>query len=374
MARAQDDTAHGPGEATRPPRAGEELDLDALSRWFAELGLEPGGPLEVTQFPAGHSNLTYRVRGAGCSWVVRRPPVGAQVKSGHDMAREYRMLSALWGRFPVPRPLGLDEGRHFAVPHFVMEEVTGRVLRKRPPPEVTTAGWARLSGLTVDTLAALHTVDPDAVHLSSLHRGEGYARRQVEGWARRWELAQTGPEQAEVVARLMRHLLEHIPADAGAVVVHNDLKYDNLVFDESLERVVAVLDWEMATVGCPWMDLGTSLGYWVEAGDPPVMKMLAMGPTWVEGNLDRAGVVARYEAATGRRVESAVFYFAFGLFKIAVVAQQIFKRFVEGRTADPRFASLDKAVVALAELALLALERDRLGGFGAAAGSRSAAS
>ena len=351
-------------EAPRPPRAGEELDPAALAGWFAELGFPADGPLEVTQFPAGHSNLTYRVRSGSRSLVVRRPPVGAQVKSGHDMAREYRMLSALWGHFPVPRPLGLDEGKHFAVPHFAMEEVQGQVLRKRPPPGVTAQVWARVSGLTVETLASLHAIDPEAVGLGALHRGEGYARRQVEGWARRWELARTGPDEVEPVAKLMRHLLDHIPADAGAVVVHNDLKYDNLVFDDGLERVVAVLDWEMATVGCPWMDLGTSLGYWVEASDPPVMKMLAMGPTWADGNLDRAGVVAHYEAATGRKVPSAVFYFAFGLFKIAVVAQQIFKRFVEGRTSDPRFAALDKAVVALAELALLALERDRLGGFG----------
>lgn len=361
MARETSDT---PLDAPRPPRAGEELDAEALTRWFAELGLEALGPLEVTQFPAGHSNLTYRVSARGLpgtgSVVVRRPPVGAQVKSGHDMAREYRMLSALWGHVPVPRPLGLDEGRHFAVPHFAMEEVAGRVIRKRPPPEVTAERWERLSGLTVDTLASLHTLDPAVVGLQGLHRGEGYAQRQVEGWARRWEAAKTS--EVDAVARLMRHLLDHIPADAGAVVVHNDLKYDNLVFDSTLSRVVAVLDWEMATVGCPWMDLGTSLGYWVESDDPPIMKMLAMGPTWAEGHLDRAGVVARYEAATGRKVESAVFYFAFGLFKIAVVAQQIFRRFVEGRTADPRFASLDKAVVALAELALLALDRDRLGG------------
>lgn len=359
------ETHEAHGDAPRPPRAGEELDVEALTRWFAELGLEVFGPLEVTQFPAGHSNLTYRVSAQGLpgtgSVVVRRPPVGAQVKSGHDMAREYRMLSALWGRFPVPRPLGLDEGRHFAVPHFAMEEVAGRVIRKRQPPDVTAEGSARLSALTVDTMAALHTIDPAAVGLHGLHRGEGYARRQVEGWARRWEAAKTS--EVDVVTRLMRHLLDHIPADAGAVVVHNDLKYDNLVFDPAISEVVAVLDWEMATVGCPWMDLGTSLGYWVEASDPPIMKMLAMGPTWADGHLDRAGVVARYESATGRKVESVVFYFAFGLFKIAVVAQQIFRRFVEGRTTDPRFAALDKAVVALAELALLALERDRLGGF-----------
>lgn len=344
----------------RPPRAGEELDVDALGRWLAALGVATNGPLEVLQFPAGHSNLTYRVSTPAARLVVRRPPIGAQVKSGHDMAREYRMLAALHGHFPVPRPLGLDaEGAFFAEPHFAMEEVVGHVIRKSGPKGASAETWQRISERLVDTLATLHRIDPAAVGLSGLHRGAGYARRQFEGWARRWELAKTG--EVPAVERLMRHLLDHVPADSGAVVVHNDLKYDNLVFDEGFDRVVAVLDWEMATVGCPWMDLGTSLGYWVERGDPPFMKAMAMGPTWQDGNLDRAGVVARYEALTGRKVQTPVLYFAFGLFKIAVVGQQIYKRFVEGRTKDPRFSVLDKAVLALAELALLALERDRLG-------------
>lgn len=353
------DTASAP----RTPRAGEELDVAAVGRWLAELGHSMPEPIEVLQFPAGHSNLTYLVRHGAQAVVVRRPPVGAQVKSGHDMAREHRMLSALYSHFPVPRPLGLDEGHHFAVPHFAMAQVLGRVIRKGPPAGVDPDGFRRLSGLVVDTLAALHGLEPAAVGLSELHRGAGYARRQIEGWARRWELAQTS--RVDAVERLMRHLLDHVPEDAGSVIVHNDFKYDNVVFDDSFSQVVAVLDWEMATVGCPWMDLGTSLGYWVEPTDPPFMKAIAMGPTWAEGHFDRAEVVARYETSTGRKVHSPVLYFAFGLFKIAVVGQQIYKRFLEGRTQDPRFSALDKAVLALAELALLALEQDRLTGLSA---------
>jgi len=352
-------------DAPRPPRAGEDLDAAALARWLVDTGISPAATaesLEILQYPAGHSNLSYRIHTPDLDLVIRRPPVGAQVKSGHDMSREYRLLSALHGAFPVPRPLGFDD-HALGVPFYAMHEVQGVIVRKtlghKAPPET----YARLSELLVQTMADLHAQDVDALGLRELHRGDGYARRQVEGWARRWELAKTG--EVPMMDRLLRELVGTVPLDAGAVLVHNDLKYDNLVLDSSLQRVVAVLDWEMATVGCPWMDLGTTLGYWVEATDPPMMKILAMGPTWEVGGLDREGVVSRYEAVTGRPVTSPVFYFVFGLFKIAVVGQQIYRRFVEGKTKDPRFAGLGHAVNALAELGASALDRGRISRLGA---------
>lgn len=367
----------------RPPRAGEELDPRHLMGWLVEAGLVAAdratdlSALEILQYPAGHSNLSYRIRHEAPApgapplrAVLRRPPVGAAVKSGHDMGREFRLISALHGTFPVPRPLAFEAtGQVLGVPFYAMEEVAGLIVRKRLEPSRLTSPLApteahrRLSELMIDTMVALHALDPTALGLSDLYRGAGFAKRQVEGWSRRWESALT--EDVPAMERLRQQLLGRAPEDAGAVLVHNDLKYDNCVLTPDLGQVVAVLDWEMATVGCPLMDLGTSLGYWVEDGDPPFMKILAMGPTWAEGSLDREGVLARYQAASGRQISDPVFYFAFGLFKIAVVAQQIYRRWVEGRTRDPRFASLGHAVAGLADLAVRAFERDRISRLGA---------
>ncbi len=351
-------------------RAGEELDREALTRWLAERAPElMGAGVEVTQFPAGHSNLTYLVRvGEGeraRELVLRRPPFGSKVKSAHDMGREFTILRALAGRFPVPRPLWHEaDAAVLGAPFYTMERVVGVIPRKKlGVPDAHAGTYARLSEALVRTMAALHAVDWRAAGLEGLYRGPGYARRQVEGWARRWEDART--EEVASVEALKRELLGDVPEDDGATIVHNDLKYDNLVLDPGdVGHVRAVLDWEMATVGCPLMDLGTSLGYWVEAGDPPAVRMLAFVPTTEPGNLDREGVVRRYEELTGRVVTRPVFYFVFGVFKLAVVGQQIYQRFVTGKTQDKRFAIFGPAVRTLGELGVRALDLGRLSRLG----------
>lgn len=352
-----------------PVRTGEELDIAALSAWLGEHFPELADrPVVVEQFPAGHSNLTYLVRvgvGDGArELVIRRPPFGSQVKSAHDMGREFALQSALAGRFPVPRTLAyeLDESV-LGAPFYAMERVVGVICRKKlGVADANAATYVRLSEALVETMVALHAIDWRA-GLANLYRGEGYVRRQVEGWSRRWDEALT--EDVPAIERLRTELLRDVPADAGATVVHNDLKYDNLVLDpDDLGHVRAVLDWEMATVGCPLMDLGTSLGYWVEATDPAAMKMMAFVPTYEPGNLDREGVVRRYEERSGRVVARPVFYFVFGLFKLAVVGQQIYRRFVTGKTQDKRFAMFGQAVRTLGDLGVRALDADRVSRLG----------
>ncbi|HKP77331.1 MAG TPA: phosphotransferase family protein [Longimicrobiaceae bacterium] len=335
-----------------PVRPGEELDAAALAAWLR--GRIPGadGEIEVRQFPRGFSNLTYLVRLGGREMVLRRPPFGAQVRGGHDVVREHRILAALHPVWPkVPRPLVCchDEAV-IGAPFYLMERVTGVVLRDRPPPGVTLDATT-MRGVclaAVDTLAELHAVDWRAAGLEGIGRPEGYVRRQVEGWTERWRRSMTDAvaEMDEAAAWLAAHL----PAEAEPAIIHNDYKYDNLVLDPTdLSRIRAVLDWEMATVGDPLMDLGTTLAYWAEPGDPDALKMF--GVTHLPGNLDRRGVVERYAEKTGRDVSGIAFHHAFGLFKVGVIAQQIYARYVAGKTRDPRFAGLIHVVHAASRMA-----------------------
>jgi aminoglycoside phosphotransferase (APT) family kinase protein len=346
-----DETASAVDRAA-PVRPGEELDVAALQAYLG--GRLPGfaGPVEVRQFPRGFSNLTYLVRAGGRELVLRRPPFGADVRGGHDVVREHRILAALHPVWPkVPRPvLCCDDPSVLGAPFYLMERVAGVVLRDRPPAGVTL-DEATMRGVclaAVDTLAELHAVDWRAAGLEGLGRPEGYVRRQVEGWTARWQASMTDavPEMDEAAAWLAAHL----PAEGAPAVIHNDFKYDNLVLDPAdLTRARAVLDWEMATLGDPLMDLGTTLAYWAEAADPPELKMF--GVTHLPGNLDRRGVVERYAAKTGRDLSGISFHHAYGLFKVAVIAQQIYARYRAGKTKDPRFAGLLHVVRAAARMA-----------------------
>ncbi len=311
-------------------REGEELDEPALAAYLRAQGLTEAGSIDIAQFPRGFSNLTYLVTAGNRGWILRRPPFGI----GRGVAHDYLMARA-----------------------------TGIILRDRLPAGLSldAAEMRRVSECVVDTLAEIHGVDYASAGLSELGHPEGYARRQVEGWTRRYVAARTG-DQPELEA-LAEWLAESIPESSRAALLHNDFKYDNLVLDSAdPSRVVAVLDWEMATIGDPLMDLGTSLAYWVEAGDPPALRALGLGVTTIEGNLTREEVVARYEAATGRAVDAAVFYYAYGLFKVGVIAQQIYSRYARGLTRDPRFAALDRAVAALGSAGMRAVRRGRIGG------------
>jgi aminoglycoside phosphotransferase (APT) family kinase protein len=346
-------------------REGETVDVDALRTWLqrAVPSLMPAdATLRVAQFPSGFSNLTYKVEVEGAqgshSYVLRRPPRGARPGVAHDMRREHDILCVLHElTIPVPAPVArCDDESVIGAPFYLMQHVDGIILRGARPPEVGADAATRqerlwgLSSSFVMTLSELHDVDVALPSLHALQRPGDYVERQVGGWTKRWRDSQTRPLSAvnETAAWLERNR----PPAKGASLVHNDFKFDNLVLDRrDPTRIVAILDWEMATVGDPLMDLGTSLAYWVEAKDPPIFRALGLGVTALPGSAKRDELVGMYAAATKRDTSNVAFYYAFGLFKVAVIAQQIYARYVQGLTADPRFEMLGAVVEALGEQA-----------------------
>jgi aminoglycoside phosphotransferase (APT) family kinase protein len=287
------------------------------------------------------------------------------------MGREFRVLSGLALVWPkVPRPLlHCDDPSVLGAPFYLMERVPGVILRSRPPAgvELTPGVLAGLSRAFVAALAELHGLDPAAAGLADLGRPEGYVERQVRGWAERYRAARTDdvPEVERAADWLLDNQPAHSSEDSGASLIHNDFKYDNLVLDPAdLTRIVAVLDWEMATVGDPLMDLGSSLAYWIDPGDPEELLSPAVPHlTALPGNLRRSELFERYLEASGRRLPPGagpVFYYAYGQLKLAGIVQQIYYRYRQGTTADPRFAGLGDLVRACGRAACLAIDRGRI--------------
>ena len=335
-------------------RAVEELPLEQLTAYLRQEFASSAESVTVEQFPHGFSNLTYLVRLGDKDLVLRRPPFGNKVASAHDMNREFRMLTRLsevYAAAPRPELYCADEAV-MGCPFYLMERRHGLILRKKLPAGITIdRKTARcMSQSLIDNLATLHAIDYQTAGLSEMGKPEGYVQRQVSGWTKRYVQAQTAVVPAmDAVAHWLN---EHLPAECGASVIHNDYKYDNVMLDSGdFTKIVAVLDWEMATIGDPLMDLGTSLGYWVQSTDPLELQQAAFGPTALPGSLTRQELVVRYEERSGIRVTDEVFYYCFGLFKLAVIVQQIFARFARGNTRDPRFAQLDQLVLLLAEQA-----------------------
>ena len=349
-------------DTAAPVRHGEELPVAALETYLAKWLPGASGPLTVEQFPYGYSNLTYLLRRGGEEFVLRRPPFGNQVKSAHDMGREFRVLSKLSAVFPpAPRPyLYCDDPGVLGGPFYIMERRRGIVLRRaeNSGPTLDPPTVRGVSEALIDNLALLHALDYKAAGLADLGKPDGYVSRQVTGWITRYTTAQTEPLSG--MDWIAQWLIDHQPAGSDAALVHNDYKYDNLVLDpDDLKRVTAVLDWEMATVGDPLMDLGTTLGYWVQSGDPEAMHANAVGPTALPGSLTRQDLVARYADKTGRDMSGILFYYCFGVYKIAVIIQQIYARYVRGHTQDARFGRLNERVAALCQTALLAAKTGR---------------
>jgi len=346
-----------------PVRKGEELPIEPLEAYLKEHLPGASGSLTVEQFSHGHSNLTYLLKLGDREMVLRRPPFGNQVKTAHDMGREYRVLSQLHPVYtPAPRPyLYCEDPSVLGDTFYVMERRRGIILRKKLPSgfaiDETTA--KRLSESVIDNLVALHALDYQSAGLSGLGKPEGFVQRQVEGWSKRYVQAMT--ETIPGMNRIATWLSENIPSESRASVIHNDYKYDNLLLDpDDLTRVEAVLDWEMATLGDPLMDLGTTLGYWVEANDPQELQVAAFGPTALPGTLTRAQLIERYQDQSGQTVKNPVFYYCFGVFKIAVIVQQIYARYVRGHTQDPRFANLNRIVAIMSQQANAAIQRGDL--------------
>jgi aminoglycoside phosphotransferase (APT) family kinase protein len=341
---------------TSAVRSGESFDCTSLARYLST------DKIDIAQFPAGSSNLTYLIKAGTEELVLRRPPFGNTVKTAHDMKREFDVLTRLAAVYkPAPKPiLFCNDDSVIGSEFYLMERRRGLIIRGRSPEALESPDLQQdVCSSFIRNLADLHALDYNAAGLAELGHPEGYCRRQVEGWTKRYVAAKTR-EWGEL-ERAIEWLNENIPVESGASLVHNDYKFDNVMLDpDDLTKITAVLDWEMVTIGDPLMDLGTTLGYWMsrDAGDE--MLSMPFNPRVLMENVSRRELVELYGEATGSDVSNVLFYYVFGTFKIAVIAQQIYARFVKGFTKDPRFAHFDKFVPALGRIAHSALERNSI--------------
>jgi aminoglycoside phosphotransferase (APT) family kinase protein len=345
-------------------RTGEELDAAKILDFLKDKIPGLGNELEISQFPSGFSNLTYCLRSGNKEFVLRRPPFGKKAKSAHDMGREYKMLSALKPVFPYcPTPLVYsDDESIIGCPFYVMERIEGIILRKNIPAGLnfSASDAHNLCEELLDVQIKLHFIDYQAIGLSSLGKPEDYVERQVEGWSARYRDART--PDAPDYERVMAWLKDKKPAaTVKSTIIHNDYKFDNVVLDPADPlKIIGVLDWEMATIGDPLMDLGNSLAYWVDRDDPENMQLIRLMPTNIEGALTRKELISLYAERTGLPIANFDFYYCFGLFRLAVIAQQIYYRFYHGQTKDQRFQMLIFAVKALEEAATKLIDQSKL--------------
>lgn len=344
---------------TKPIRPGEELDAEKLHAFLREKLDEATDAIEIRQFPGGSSNLTYCVKIGAGEFVLRRPPFGNQVKSAHDMAREFGVLSKLSEVYaPAPKPLVYcaDEaviGSEF----YLMERRRGLIIRGRAPAALEDSPdlQRRVVRAFIENLAALHALDYRAIGLGELGKPEGYAARQVEGWTRRYFNART--DEHRELETAIEWLAANVPESRGAALIHNDYKFDNVMLDpQDPTKIVAVLDWEMTTIGEPLMDLGSSLAYWMAKENGPEMLSMPFNPRVLMETVARRELVEMYEQAAGRPVSDILFYYVFGTFKLAAIAQQIYFRYARGFTRDERFATFNQFVASLGKIAARAVE------------------
>ena len=344
-------------------REGEEFPIENLKTFLKENDFETSN-LILKQFPSGYSNLTYFLNSSSKEFVLRRPPFGAKsLKGGHDMLREYNVLKNLKSQFnKVPTVhLYCDDDNVIGAPFYIMDRVEGYIIRPNlqeqdsPGEEIIR----NVSDSLVSTLVELHNVDINEANLNNLGNIDGYVKRQVEGWIKRYNHSKT-----DIIANMdfvAKWLNDNQPLEVEGSIVHNDFKYDNLVLDKNNHsKITAVLDWEMATIGDPFMDLGTTLGYWMDKNDLPELKLFQLSATTLEGNPTREGILEMYESKSGKTIPNPVFYYVFGLFKIAVIAQQIYFRYKKGFTKDRRFGLLNLAVMSLSIMAKQAIIKNRL--------------
>lgn len=345
-------------------RKGEELPAVKLKHFLQENHLIGSieSELFVKQFTHGYSNLTYLLSIENKEYVLRKPPIGA-IKRGHDMSREFKVQSAVQKEFSkVPKMFAYtDAAAVLGSEFYIMEKVEGIILnfKEAKKRDIPANDYKTIANAWLDTFTELHQLDYDAIGLTNLGKPEGYVERQVTNWGKQYLKAAT--KDVPSAEKVMQWMQENQPKNYQHCLIHNDYKYDNVVFkDNSWKEITAVLDWEMATLGDPLMDLGTSLGYWTLASDHDFVKQGIPSPTIFEGNPMRSEIVASYAKKSGRDIHNMVFYYAFGLFKIAVIAQQIYYRYSKGLTSDPRFANLDKAAELCCNLALKSIKTNSI--------------
>ncbi|NMP23524.1 phosphotransferase family protein [Sulfobacillus harzensis] len=335
-----------------PMRPGEELDLSALAP-FLNIVFPGEGPWTVEQFAAGHSNLTYLLSAPSRRVVLRRPPNGPVAPRAHDMKREYQFLYALHPEFrwaPEVYALAEEDQSPLGVPFFLMEARSGVLVDRAFPYE--PAMGPRISQVMVERLADLHQIDWRQTPLKNLVKPEGFMSRQVEGWIGRYQRAKT--DEVPGLDALLRWLIDHLPESDQATVIHYDYKLDNVLFTSTFDDLTGVFDWEMATVGEPMADVAVAMSYWTEATDPEILQkaLSGHGLTARPGFYSRRDWIEAYARRTGRPIRDFGYYLTFAYFKLAVILQQIYYRFVSGQTQDMRFAHFDVAVRQLLEVAM----------------------
>ena len=349
-------------DKTAPIREGEELDVAKLEPYLRKELNRPDGAFALEQFPGGHSNLTYMAKLGDLEMVIRRPPFGSKVKSAHDMGREYTVLSHIHDIYgPAPEPLLYCEDESvIGAKFYAMERIRGVIFRAVKPngldltPETVRGACIGLA----ENLADLHALDWKKAGLDGLRKDGSFVERQVLGWIKRYAGSQT--DDIPNLDRAFAWCKEHLPAETGACLIHNDYKFDNVILDgQDITKVIGVLDWEMATIGDPLMDLGTSIGYWENPGEEGISTsrcFLMKEP----GSITRKEFVEAYANRTGRDVPDLHWYYVFAIAKLAVILQQIYYRYHQGLTKDERFAPMIEMVKLLGEKAARVIDEDSI--------------
>ncbi len=331
----------------QPIEQREKIDTSKLIP-FLQQHVNLSQNITIQQFPSGYSNLTYLIRDHEREYILRRSPIGVDVKGGHDMGREYGILSKIYPHYSkVPKPILLcSDPEILGCEFYLMERVMGMIVRSNVPDICNNEEFfSNLSKQTVSVLAEIHNLNVEQIELK-IGRPKGYVERQVSGWTRRFQRVDF--EENEDMAFLSEWLHKNQPTEVGASLIHNDYKYDNLILDTKTFDVKAILDWEMATIGCPLMDMGAALGYWVEANDDERLRKLPFCPTFQQGNYTRREFAESYCELRGLSTQNLSFYIAYGRWRIAVILQQIYARYKKGLTTDERFATLGDGVKILA--------------------------
>lgn len=338
------------------------LDFSKFKKFlYEELYWDPE-TIEITPVPGGFSNLTFLVQTPVEKFAMRRAPFGEKISNAHDMNRESQVLEALQkaGYKKAPKPIILYESEDVnGGPLFVMEWIDGIILRNNKNNEVSLSEeeFRKLSENSINSLIELHLLELKASGLIDLGRPEGYVERQISGWTNRYFRSKTN--ELPEMEKIAEWLKANMPTKENVGFIHNDFKYDNLALKrDNRSEIKAVLDWEMATVGDPLMDLGTTLAYWAQADDPDILKMFNM--THLPGNMTRAEVIQFYDTRTPFDLSNILFYYVYGLFKVGVIAQQIYKRFTQGFANDPRFAGLIHVVDAAGKMAEKSILQEKI--------------
>jgi len=324
-----------------PVREEDAFDVAKVHTWLSSYINESSLP-DVFQFRSGASNLTYLLKYSDRELVLRRPPVGTKAVSAHDMKREFLIQSRLKPVYDlVPTVIALCEDHSILGSDFyVMDRIQGEIFRRDVPETLTKEDISVMAHSLVSGLAQLHSVDASV--LNELNKGPGYVTRQVEGWSKRYRNALTDdvPDGEDV----MNWLLSNKPDDVGSCIIHGDWRIDNMVFDLAQKKLVGVLDWELATVGDPLMDLGSALAYWIDKDDEPMFASLRRQPSHLDGMPTRKEFIAKYLELSGRKCDDFTFYEVFGLFRLTVIIQQIWARYKAGQTTNPAFKGFGMGV------------------------------